>query len=156
MKSSIVPSLLFLLLGLIYTTATLLLPEASVGRPFEPKIFPLTLGIAMILLSLGLMARELKTEEGESSSENVPFYKEAGFSKILLTCLFSLVYALVFDKLGYVLSTMLFLEAELLIFNGKENWKINTIVSLAFSLFIYIVFSKLLGVYLPMTPVIWI
>jgi len=155
-KSSIVPSLLFLLLGLIYTTATLLLPEASVGRPFEPKIFPLMLGIAMILLSLGLMARELKTGEGESSSENVPFYKEAGFSKILLTCLFSLVYALVFDKLGYVLSTMLFLEAELLIFNGKENWKINTIVSLAFSLFIYIVFSKLLGVYLPMTPVIWI
>jgi putative tricarboxylic transport membrane protein len=155
-KLSIVPSLLFLLLGLIYTTATLLLPEASVGRPFEPKIFPLMLGIAMILLSLGLMAREVKTEKGESSSEDVPFYREAGFPKILLTCLFSFVYALIFDKLGYVLSTLLFLEAELLIFNGKENWKINTIVSLSFSLFIYIVFSKLLGVYLPLTPGIWI
>ena len=155
MKLSIVPSLLFLLLGLIYTTATLLLPDASVGRPFEPKIFPLMLGIAMIVLSLGLLAREVRTEEEKSQSAE-PFYREAGFTKILLTCLFSVIYALVFDKIGYVLSTVLFLELELLLFNGPKNWKINTTVAFAFSLFIYIVFSKLLGVYLPLTPGIWI
>ncbi len=155
MKLSIVPSLLFLLLGLIYTTATLLLPDASVGRPFEPKIFPLILGIAMIALSLGLLVREVMTEENKSRSA-VPFYRETGFARIMLTCLFSVIYALLFDKIGYVLSTFLFLELELLIFNGPKNWKINTLVAIAFSLFIYIVFSKLLGVYLPLTPGIWI
>jgi putative tricarboxylic transport membrane protein len=152
---SIVPSLLFLLLGLIYTTATLLLPDASVGRPFEPKIFPLMLGISLIIMSLGLMIKDLKTEV-EKSQSHEPFYKEAGFSKILLTCLFSLLYAVLFDKIGYVLSTVLFLEMELFLFNGRKNWKTNTIVAIAFSLFIYIVFSKLLGVYLPLTPGLWI
>jgi putative tricarboxylic transport membrane protein len=66
------------------------------------------------------------------------------------------LYAAFFDKVGYVISTILFLEGELFLFNGLKNWKVNTMVSVIFSLVIYILFSKLLGVYLPMTPGIWI
>ena len=157
MSLSILPSLLFFALGIIYTTATALLPDASVGRPYEPKIFPLILGISMIILSLSLLVKEMKAgKDRDSSSDTEPFYKEIGFNKILLTCGVSILYALLFDKLGYVLSTVLFLELELMLFNGIKKWKINTIVALAFSLFIYIVFSKVLGVYLPLTPGIWI
>ncbi len=154
---SILPSLLFLALGIIYTTATALLPDASVGRPFEPKIFPLMLGVLLIILSLSLLIKELiSLREKKSSGDAEPFYREPGFKKILLTCGFSVMYALLFDRLGYVLSTILFLELELMLFNSLKNWKINTIVSVVFSLFIYIVFSKVLGVYLPLTPGIWI
>ncbi len=157
MSFSIIPSLLFFVLGLVYTVSTALLPEAAVGRPFEPKIFPFMLGGLMLVMSLALMIREIKALKGnEEIQEHLPFYKEAGFKKIALTCVFSVLYALLFDKVGYVISTIIFLELELILFNGVKNWKINTAVSLAFSLFIYIVFSKLLGVYLPMTPGIWI
>ena len=153
---TIIPSLLCFVLGLVYTTATVMLPDASVGRAYEPKIFPMMLGIALIIMSLSLLARELKAVKKGQNEEKVPLYKEPGFSKILLTCLFSAIYALIFDKVGYVISTILFLEMELILFNGKKNWKVNTAVAVLFSLFIYIVFSKLLGVYLPLTPGIWI
>jgi len=153
---SIIPSLLCFVLGLVYTTATVLLPDASVGRAYEPKIFPMMLGIALIILSLSLLLRELKNQSAGQDKEKVSLYKEAGFQKILMTCLFSVLYTLIFDKAGYVISTVFFLEMELILFNGKKNWKVNTAVAVLFSLFIYIVFSKLLGVYLPLTPGIWI
>ena len=143
-------------LGVVYTTATFMLPDASVGRAYEPKIFPMMLGFALIILSLSLLAREFKAQKTEQKKEKLPLYKEAGFRKILLTCLFSVIYAMLFDKIGYVISTVIFLELELVLFNGRKNWKVNTAVALLFSLFIYIVFSKLLGVYLPLTPGIWI
>ncbi len=154
---SIIPSLLCFVLGLVYTTSTLMLPDASVGRSYEPKIFPMMLGTALILLSLALLIKEVKALKTKTSGNNkLPLYKEAGFRKILLTCFFSGIYALIFDKAGYVISTVLFLEVELLLFNGGKNWKVNTAVALLFSLFIYIIFSKLLGVYLPLTPGIWL
>lgn len=156
MSLSIIPSLLCFVLGLVYTTATVLLPDASVGRAYEPKIFPMMLGIALIILSLSLLLRELKNQSAGQDKEKVSLYKEAGFQKILMTCLFSVLYTLIFDKAGYVISTVFFLEMELILFNGKKNWKVNTAVAVLFSLFIYIVFSKLLGVYLPLTPGIWI
>lgn len=156
MSLSIIPSLLCFVLGLVYTTATFMLPEASVGRAYEPKIFPMMLGIALIVLSLSLLVKELKIQSAKQDEKQVPLYKEPGFQKILMTCLFSAIYALIFDKAGYVVSTIFFLEMELILFNGKKNWKVNTAVAVLFSLFIYIVFSKLLGVYLPLTPGIWI
>ena len=133
-----------------------MLPAAAVGRPHEPKIFPMMMGAALIILSLSLLIREFRAQKENSSEKKVMLHKEAGFNKILMTCLFSIVYALIFDKAGYVLSTVIFLELELMLFNGIKNWKINTTVALVFSLFIYIVFSKILGVYLPITPGIWI
>lgn len=84
------------------------------------------------------------------------FTLDSNLKKIGLTCLFSILYAILFDKLGYVISTILFLQGVLFLFNGFKKWKTNTVVVLIFSLFIYILFSKLLGVYLPMTPGIWI
>lgn len=116
------------------------------------------LGVTLIVMSLSLIIRDMKenNESPEDKSSLEPFYKEAGFRKIGLTCLASVVYALLFDKAGYVISTIVFLELELILFNGAKKWKINTAVAILFSLFIYIVFSKLLGVYLPLTPGIWI
>jgi len=154
---SALPALLFFLLGLVYTTATIMLPDASIGRAYEPRIFPLMLGITLLVLSASLLIKELtgsKKEKGEG--EPLPFFKESGFRQIMLTCGFSILYTLLFDKAGYVISTVLFLELELTLFNGSKNWKINTAVALIFSLFIYIIFSKLLGVYLPLTPGLWI
>jgi len=155
MNISLLSGILSLLIGLIYTVFALLLPDASIGRAAEPKFFPLALGIIMLLLSVALLYEELKKKKEETKVKSV-FTLDSNLKKIGLTCLFSILYAILFDKLGYVISTVLFLEGELFLFNGFRKWKINTIVALVFSLFIYILFSKLLGVYLPMTPGIWI
>jgi len=156
MNISVLSGILSLLIGLIYTSLALMLPDASIGRAAEPKFFPLTLGILMILLSAALLYNELNKKKKEETKDTSLFTLDNNLKKIGLTCLFAILYAVLFDKLGYVISTILFLEGELILFNGFKKWKVNTIVAFAFSLIIYILFSKMLGVYLPMTPGIWI
>lgn len=155
MNISILSGIFSLAIGLIYTVLALLLPDASIGRAAEPKFFPMALGLLMIFLSAALLYEEL-IKKGDKREKSDKFTLDSNLKKIGLTCLFAILYALLFDKVGYVISTVLFLEGELFLFNGFKKWKINTVVALVFSLFIYILFSKLLGVYLPMTPGIWI
>ena len=155
MNISLLSGIISLLIGLIYTIMAFMLPDAALGNPGAPRFFPLALGFSMIILAALLLAEELK--KAKASGEKTAGFKiDENLKKIGLTCLFSILYAVLFDKLGYVISTVLFLEGELYLFNGLKKWKTNTAVALVFSLFIYILFSKLLGVYLPMTPGIWI
>lgn len=153
MNMTLISGTVSLIIGIIVTWMTLNLPEASIGLPNAPKAFPGGLGILMVFCSLVLLAREfrrIKREGAGASASRNPHLPQIAF-----TCLFSAAYALLFNRIGYVLSTFLFLEAELWLFNGRENWKVNTIVALVFSVCIYLLFAKALGVYLPMTPIIW-
>ncbi len=152
---TLISGLVSLVIGILITWMTLNLPEASIGIPNAPKAFPGGLGVLMIIFSAALIGREilrLKKEPaagGRKESTANPFLLQIG-----LTCLFGVLYAVLFKVIGYVLSTFLFLTVELWLFNGAK-WKINLIVAISFSLFIYLMFSKALGVYLPQTPIIW-
>lgn len=153
MNMTLLSGVISLAIGIIMTWMSMMLPAASLGMANAPKVFPAGLGILMIGFSLLLIAKEsIRIKKtGDTAKEKANPYR----MHIILTCLVSILYALLFKKIGYVLSTFLFLELELWLFNGRRNWKINSLVAIAFSLGIYIIFSKLLGVYLPMTPIIW-
>ena len=45
MSLSVISSFLLTVLGIVYAVATFMLPEAALGRPHEPKIFPAMLAI---------------------------------------------------------------------------------------------------------------
>ena len=154
MNMTLISGVVSLVIGTVVTWMTLNLPKASIGIPNAPKVFPGGLGILMILFSLILIVRELlrlkKSSGADGESSRNPY-----LMKIVFTCVFGVVYAVLFKIIGYVLSTFLFLSAELWLFNGGDKWKVNTIVAVSFSLFIYLLFSKALGVYLPQTPGIW-
>jgi putative tricarboxylic transport membrane protein len=142
-----------LIIGLVVSWLSLNLPEASVGIPHAPKVFPAGLGILMVICSAYLLLRESFRIRKEGKVEYEP--RNPFLSKIAFTCIFGVLYALLFKPLGYVLSTFIFLQLELFLFNKAAKWKTNTVVSLSFSLFIYLLFAKTMGVYLPQTPIIW-
>jgi putative tricarboxylic transport membrane protein len=150
---SALAGMLATLIGIIYTIQAMLLPEAAIGNPLAPKIFPIGVGVLMILLGVVLSLKEIKKSgfKGKKSSQK---HNNENIKLIIYISLTCILYGLIFNKLGYVISTIVFLEIILLLFNGKENWKTNTIISVCFSLFIYIVFSKFLGVTLPVMPFI--
>lgn len=154
MSITFISGLLTFILGVAATIGTFSLEVASIGIPYAPKVFPGVLGILLIICSIVIMIKEIISQRNAETRETVSL-KSPYLIKILLTCVFGVIYALLFKVIGYVLATMFFMGAELWLFNGRKNWKINTIVAVAFSLFIYIIFSKLLGVYLPQTPIIW-
>jgi DNA-binding Lrp family transcriptional regulator len=68
---------------------------------------------------------------------------------ITYICTVSILYGLLFEKIGYVLATTFFMGALLFAFNGVKKWRVNIIVALSFSISIYYSFSNILSVPLP-------
>jgi putative tricarboxylic transport membrane protein len=147
-----IASLFFLLIGMIYTIMSIQLPDASIGRPFTPKIFPTALGVLMIVLSLGLLVKAFRTKTKPGETAQQTGFDVENVKQIGLTAVCALLYAVLFTRLGYVISTMLFLEGLLCVFNGPAKWKQNTLISVIFSVAVYVLFYKLLNVYLPPFP----
>lgn len=150
MTFSLLISLLVALLGITYTFATFALPSASLGIPFEPKVFPGILGIALSILAIILVIQEYKKAKVENNSDSgIAFNKNA--QEILATVGNGLLYTVLFNRIGYVFATTLFLEIQLWIFSGKSAIKKSTIVAIIFSLVCYFLFTSL-GIYLPVSP----
>jgi putative tricarboxylic transport membrane protein len=144
--------MLVTLLGITYTLATFNLPAAALGISYEPKVFPGVLGISLIILGTFLVIEEYKkskTPEAKSKGNGIAFNKNA--KEILTTLINGLLYTILFNRLGYVFSTIIFLEIQLWIFSGKAAIKRSTIVAVSFSLICYFLFTSL-GIYLPVSP----
>lgn len=159
MNISLLTGIITLVLAAAYTGASVLLPDAAIGRPDEPKIFPTALGIILIILSILLIVQQIRKtlkEPAKTKKINFTLKPDEYVQKILITALNGIVYAFLFAKAGYVISTFIFICLELLLFSGIKKIKMCATVAILFSLFIYILFSKVLGVYLPVTPFIWI
>jgi putative tricarboxylic transport membrane protein len=130
------------------------LPAASIGNPSAPKIFPGMLGVLMVGLAIIVLVQEARAI---SAGDNQATSKEPGIDlenarQIGLTTVCGIIYAVLFDRVGYVIATIIFLEGVLSIFNGYKNWKQNTLVAVIFSVVVYVLFFKILNVYLPPFP----
>ena len=126
-------------------------PDATIGRPMEPKIFPIMLGIVLTILGLALLIEELikNSKNKEANKETIKLSFGNNGKKIAITIINAIAYAILFNILGYVISTIIFLEIELLIFGGLKSWKVSTIVSVLFSVIAFLIFNTFLGLYLP-------
>ena len=149
MTINLVSSIITIAVGLTYMIMALNFPNATVGRPLEPKIFPVILGIAMTILGFALLIDELIKNSKSKEKETIKLSFGNNGKKIAITVINAIAYALLFNILGYVLSTIIFLEVELLIFGGLKSWKVSTIVSVIFSIIAFLIFNTLLGLYLP-------
>ena len=149
MTINLVSSIITIAVGLTYMIMALNFPNATVGRPLKPKIFPVILGIAMTILGFALLIDELIKNSKSKDKETIKLSFGNNGKKIAITVINAIAYALLFNILGYVLSTIIFLEVELLIFGGLKSWKISTIVSVIFSIIAFLIFNTLLGLYLP-------
>ena len=140
--------------GLIYGFMSYSMPRAAFGNPMDPIYFPL--GISAISLLIGILLL-VKSDFKASVLAYKNLLNEDDSRKndrrrILYTCMISVGYALLFEHLGYVISTFLFMFSMLTITSGKESWKKSIIIALLFSFGVYFVFSTLLSISLPPMP----
>lgn len=153
MNISKIVSIGFLVLGLVYTVVSLQLPVASIGSPYAPKVFPLLIGLFTIGVALALVVQESRKQAAAgSATTTMEGFDLETLKPIGMVTGLCILYALIFDHLGYVLATILFIEGVMMVFNGVKKWKQNTLVAVIFSVFIYILFAKILSVYLPPLP----
>ena len=143
-----------IIFGLIYAFFAYNLKRSPMGDPLAPSIFPLIVAGGLVLFGIMLVMKsnigELKLafEKIKASTTETSILSR---KMIIMTVLGSVVYAIIFDHLGYVISTFLFITFIMTILE-RNKLKRNIIVSLIFSIVVYYVFFYLLGISLPMTP----
>lgn len=137
-----------ILLSIVGLIASLNLPKANLGNPNGPIYFPATISIFLLIFSLIYLIQEFRSLDQvnekvvELSSGRTPMLIGA-------TIVLAIGYALIFDFLGFLVSTIIFLGLLLFLVNGPKKWLVNISVTLVFSFLTWYAFSELLGVSLP-------
>lgn len=142
----IVPSIC-ILIGVVYLMMTLNLSDARLGDADAPKYFPMIVAIFFIVISIVYFIKEYLAHY-DVSEDIKKLFKKDTLILIIATIVLSLIYTLIFERLGYLISTILFLGALLFLIN-KNKWLTNILVSVLFSVGTWYVFSQLLAVSLP-------
>ncbi len=109
-----------------------------------PAAFPRLMAIATILLAAGqvfLSVRKNKAPDAEKASFGC---WQGCLAGLALMC----VYAFLMPRLGYYVVTPFFIFAVMFLM-GNRKWIQMILVTLGFTLFAFLVFTKLLGVLLP-------
>jgi putative tricarboxylic transport membrane protein len=119
----------------------------SFGDPVGPRMFPILLGCALVLSS-AMLAYETWWKprlDVESSAEHE---NRRGPLVILAVGFLTFAYFLVFERLGYVVSTAAYLTLLMSYFH-KGRPLINISTAVGFSLSAYLLFTRALQVSLP-------
>lgn len=111
----------------------------------DSDVLPKGLGYVLLVLSIGLFFE--KNVETGTKKERRNVKKEDLL--LLLTILgIILLYILLLEVIGFVLTTIAFLLVTTRRL-GYRNWKVNSLVAVLFSLILYFSFNYLLNIYLP-------
>lgn len=132
-----------IIIAAIYFYATTLIPSLEIGDPLGPKAFPRLLG-GCLLIAAGLlfleMWKERKLSVPQTDSDEARMWRHAGV--IVGVTVWTGAYYLVFDKLGYIVATAVYLVALMAWFN-RGKWTANVLTSLLFAGLSYWMFVKL-------------
>ena len=127
--------------GVAYLAVGLSMPAAAVGDPLGAKAFPLVLGCLMTALGASLALAPVGAGHGEGGE--VRLGTMASLAGLLALYAYSLPHA------GYPLGTFLFLLVTTRLL-GERSWRLGAVLSAALSLGIYLLFTRVLDVPLPL------
>lgn len=141
--------ILFFFVSIGVIVATLNLPQAKLGNPNAPIYFPMMLGVFLLFLSIVYFIQEWRKSEMEEK-EAVQELLQGRVPKLIgLSLLLALGYTFIFEWVGFLLSTILFMASLLFLINGKRKWIVNIATALIFSFVSWYAFGVLLQVSLP-------
>ncbi len=115
--------------------------------PMGPGKYPIALAAATFVLSFLLVCLgDKKRQENKEDSEQER--ESAAFQPLLVTVVAMLVYLCVFEIIGFILSSVLFLFG-LSMYYDRTQWKIAILYSVGFTAILYLLFRVMLGILLP-------
>lgn len=163
---NIISSIGFLALGAFFymqSTGIKIIMKKDLGSGFFPKVIGISM-VVMALVELFLTVFNKKNEEGNGSLERIeekaeqeePAAEAAAEADtdrkgLILTIVAMCCYAVLFDGLGFILSTILYLFAQITILSTEKNrnYPLFVGISVAASFIIYGIFVYLIGMPLP-------
>jgi len=127
--------------GAGYLLAAISMPSATIGDPLGHKTFPVILGGLMIFLGSSLLVKPGR------DTEFSPL--ERTFISVILIAGLLGAYGYSIQSLGYPLGTFLFLFITSRLI-GERAWILGLLLSAGLSLGIFILFTKILDIPLPL------
>lgn len=141
-----------ILMGLAYGIQAFNLPRAPIGNPMGPIYFPLGLAGLMIFLGALLFVTEARKGLNSDDKSKRPKFHFESMKLILAVIVCCLLYTVLFERLGFVLSTIIFLMSMLMVVNGSKQWLLNAVVTVGFSLGAWYLFVRVFQISLPTSP----
>ena len=149
------------LLAAVYFYATEQIPTLAIGDPMGAKAIPRLLGV-VLLVSAGLLWLEqrlaarrdvptLPPLEPQRAGADGSATPPAGRSHLLVVgavVLWTALYFVAFERLGYALATSIYLLGLTACFN-PGRWLANVATSVLFSFASYLAFTRIFGAQLP-------
>jgi putative tricarboxylic transport membrane protein len=140
--------LFFMIVGFIYLVSTLNLPKARLGDPNGPMYFPMIIALVLIGASAVYFFQEWKLRKEEFKDFRLIKEGKAPFY-LITTIVLMLIYTFLFERIGFLFSTILFLGGLMFLLNGRKKWIYNIIIAVVFSIVTWYSFAVLLQVSLP-------
>ncbi len=134
-----------LLLAGVYFWATAQIPSLELGDPLGPKAFPRMLGAGMLIAAVMLLLEILRNRKKAMAAPPAAAPWERHQWVMPAVAGWTALYVLVFEPLGYMLATAIYLLALTAYFN-RGRWMMNVLTSVLFSVGSYFSFTLILGV----------
>lgn len=136
----------FLAIGVLFMLESLRISKSAYGSAVGPNVFPFLLGLVLALLSIKLLLETLRYDVANTSR------RELQYKKFFVILISSILYAVLLEHVGYIITTFLFLIIGFQTIQRGDIWK-SIIISACFSFGVYVVYVKLLQGTLPSWPV---
>lgn len=131
------------LLSIVLFVFAIQLPKIPQGA----RVYPIVLLIASACLVISYLVISVKKYKNEDKAEKVQ--TDSSQLKLILSyIIFIGIYILLMDKIGYIISTYLFVLLSLLYLKVKSK-KVLIILPIAITLVVYFAFTNILIVMLP-------
>lgn len=132
-----------IIVAAVYLYATTLIPSLEIGDPLGPKAFPRLLG-AFLLIAAGLLFLEIWKERKQrgqpAGGSGADIWRHAGV--IISVSIWTGLYYVAFDRLGYIVASAVYLLALMAWFN-RGKWIANVLTAILFSGLSYWMFVAL-------------
>jgi putative tricarboxylic transport membrane protein len=135
----------FLIIGMFFITASMGISQSSYGSKVGPNIFPTGLGAILVLLSIIVIAQARRVKPATKEKE------QKNYKRFALVLSSTFLYILLFEALGYVISTFLYLIFVFQVMERKKPFY-SILIAAFFSVAVYIVYVVVLQGTLPPFP----
>jgi putative tricarboxylic transport membrane protein len=134
----------------IYLYADANLPVLQNGGPMGPQAFPALIGVGLLLSGLLLLGETWRRRRVAPAAAAIPADPiERRSRRILLAMtVWTALYYFAFERVGYLVATVVYMFALLAFFN-RGRWWMNAACAAGFTLVAYLLFTSFLQVALP-------
>lgn len=140
--------LLSVVVGIALLVGAFTLPKSTLGNPDGPMYFPALIAIILILSGIVYLFQEFKARDVKFT-DFAPIRLGKSPMYLVASLVLMFIYTILFERIGFLFSTIIFLLGLLFMLNGRKKWILNILVAVIFSGVTWYAFGTLLQVSLP-------